>query len=199
MDENNQTQWERFLDPEILRPNLILASVYIAAFEVLENSIIEHIRDFHISGYDGKEWIVLPEYRENVLSKNKSPTYASLKWLKESGAISDGDIKKFDEIKEYRNLLAHELARMLEEGLPSDFVDRFNDMIGLLDKIEKWWIINVEIPANPAFNDRFGKIDEKGIVPGRVMSLRVLIAVALGSDEEAKHYLNLYRKITADS
>lgn len=43
MDNNNQTKWERFPDPEVLRPNLILASVYIAAFEILKNSIIERL------------------------------------------------------------------------------------------------------------------------------------------------------------
>jgi hypothetical protein len=41
MDNNNQAKWERFLDPGVLRPNLILAPLYIAAFEILKNSIIE--------------------------------------------------------------------------------------------------------------------------------------------------------------
>ena len=43
MDNDSQAKWERFLDPEVLRPNLILASVYIAAFEVLKNSIIDRL------------------------------------------------------------------------------------------------------------------------------------------------------------
>jgi hypothetical protein len=198
MDENNRAQWKRFLDPEVLRPNLILASIYIAAFEVLKNSIIERIRNFYISRFDGKEWIVSPEYKEHVLSKDKSPTYASLKWLKESEAITDDDIKKFGEIKEYRNLLAHEITKMLTEGLPSDFTDRFNDMVELLDKIEKWWIINVEIPTNPDFDGKYDEIDEKEIISGLVMSLRMMIDVALGSDEKAKFYINEYKKIIGD-
>lgn len=47
--------------------------------------------------------------------------------------------------KECRNLLAHEITKMLMEGLPLGFSERFNDMVYLLDKIEKWWIVNVEI------------------------------------------------------
>src|SRR5215207_2514976 len=95
MSDENQANWERFLDPEVLRPNLILASVYIAAFEVLKNSILERIREFYITGFDENGWIIMPEYKTDVLSKDKSPTYASLKWLKESEAIGDDDIEKF--------------------------------------------------------------------------------------------------------
>lgn len=194
MDKDNQAKWERFLDPEVLRPNLILASIYIAAFEVLKNSIIERIRDFYISGFDENGWIIMPEYKEKVLSKDKSPTYASLKWLKESEAIGDEDIEKFNAIKEYRNLLAHEITRMLMEGLPSDFADRFNDMVALLDKIERWWIVNVEIPTNPDFDGKYDEIDENGIIPGPILSLRMMIDVALGSDEKAKFYINEFKK-----
>jgi hypothetical protein len=194
MDKDNQAKWERFLDPEVLRPNLILASIYIAAFEVLKNSIIERIRDFYVSGFDENGWIVLPEYKDTVLSKDKSPTYASLKWLKESEAINDDDIQKFNKIKEYRNLLAHEITKMMMEGLPSEFTERFNDMVALLDKIERWWIINVEIPTNPDFDGKYDEIDESGIVPGPIMSLRMMIDVALGSDETANYYINEFKK-----
>jgi hypothetical protein len=194
MDKDNQAKWERFLDPEVLRPNLILASIYIAAFEVLKNSIIERIRDFYVSGFDENGWIVLPEYKDTVLSKDKSPTYASLKWLKESEAINDDDIQKFNKIKEHRNLLAHEITKMMMEGLPSEFTERFNDMVALLDKIERWWIINIEIPTNPDFDGKHDEIDESGIVPGPIMSLRMMIDVALGSDETANYYINEFKK-----
>ena len=198
MNKDNQAKWERFLDPEVLRPNLILASIYIAAFEILKNSIIEGIRDFYISGFKENNWIISPEYKNNVLSKDKSPTYASLKWLKESEAINDDDIEKFNKIKEYRNLLAHEITKMMMEGLPPEFTERFNDMVALLDKIERWWIINVEIPTNPDFDGKHDEIDESGIVPGPIMSLRMMIDVALGSDETASFYINEFKKNLSD-
>jgi hypothetical protein len=116
--KHNQAKWERFLDPEVLRPNLILASVYIAAFEVLKNSIIERIREFYITGFDENGWIIMPEYKTDVMSKDKSLTYASLKCLEESEVIYDDDIEKFNKAKECRNLLAHGITKMLMEGLP---------------------------------------------------------------------------------
>src|SRR5215211_8958883 len=116
MDNDNQAKWERFLDPEVLRPNLILASIYIAAFEILKNSIIDRLRFFYVSGFDQNGDIILPEYKDEVLAKDRSLTYASLKWLREAKAITDDDIEKFTKAKECRNLLAHEITKMLMEG-----------------------------------------------------------------------------------
>jgi hypothetical protein len=194
MDNDNKAKWERFLDPGVLRPNLILASLFIAAFEVLKNSIIEGLQDFYVSGFDENGWIISPEYQDEVLSKDKSPTYASLKWLKASDAINDDDIEKFNKIKACRNRLAHEITKMLMEGLPTDFAERFNDMTALLDKIERWWIVNVEIPTNPEFDGKYEEIDESGIIPGPILSLRMMVDVALGSDEKANFYINEFKK-----
>jgi hypothetical protein len=193
MDNDNQAKWERFLDPEVLRPNLILASIYIAAFEILKNSIIERLRDFYVSGFDQNGEIVMPEYND-VLAKDKSVIYASLKWLKESEAITDDDIEKFNKVKECRNLLAHELTKMLMEGLPQDFAERFNDMTSLLDKIERWWIINFEIPINPDLYEKIDKIDLEGIVPGPIASLKMMVDIALGSNETASYYIKEFKK-----
>ena len=194
MDKDAQAKWERFLDPEVLRPNLILASVYIAAFEILKNSIVERLRDLYVTGFDENGWIIMPAYKDDVLTKDKSPTYASLKWLKESQAINDDDIEKFNKVKECRNLLAHEITKMLMDGLPHNFSERFNDMVALLDKIERWWIINVEIPTDPDLVDKADEIEENGIVPGPIMSLRMMIDVALGSNETANYYINEFKK-----
>ncbi|GAI34251.1 unnamed protein product, partial [marine sediment metagenome] len=81
MDDDVRISWERFLNPEILRTNLIVASLFITAFEMLKDSIIGHIRDFFTNGFDENGWIIDDKYKTEVLSKNKSPLYASLAWL----------------------------------------------------------------------------------------------------------------------
>jgi len=194
LDVDINEKWEHFLDPKVLRPNLIFASIYIAAFEILQNSIVERIKDFYTMGFNENGWIIMPEYQEDVLSKDKSHTYASLKWLKENKAIDDEDFEKFEKTKDYRNLLAHEISRMLMDGLPPDIGDRFKDMISLLDKIEKWWIINFEIPINPDFDGKHDEINESDIFPGPILILKIMIDVALGSEEEANYYINEYKK-----
>ena len=34
-------RWERFLDPEVVRPSLFLATMYITTFEILKDSVVD--------------------------------------------------------------------------------------------------------------------------------------------------------------
>jgi hypothetical protein len=67
-------------------------------------------------------------------------------------------------------------------------------MISLLDKIERWWIVNVEIPINPDLKG--AKINESQVIPGPIMGLRLLLDIALGSEEESKKHLEEFTKQT---
>ena len=129
-----------------------------------------------------------------MLARNKSPIHASLDWLKEQGAIDDADLATFERVKRCRNTLAHELLSVLSSrGLPDDYGQCFADMVALLRKIEVWWIVNVEIPTNPDF-DGSEEIDEDGIMPGPIMSMRLLMDIALGDEKEARFYYDEFRK-----
>jgi hypothetical protein len=44
-------KWEAFLDPDVLRGKLISASIYIAAYEMLKESIVGRIRNFYSTGF----------------------------------------------------------------------------------------------------------------------------------------------------
>lgn len=155
MDPNIRQVWENFLNPEVMRSRLLAASVYIATFEALKDSIVGRIRDFFGSGFDESGDRVDPEYQLDVLARNRSPVYASLDWLKERNAIDDTDVHAFDRVKVCRNTLAHQLFSMLaSKGLPPDFEQCFLDMVALLRKIEVWWITNVEIPTASRFRVR---------------------------------------------
>jgi hypothetical protein len=177
MSNQSATSWEGFLNPDTLRPNLIDASIYISSFEILRTTIVDRIKDFFTNGFDQNGWRVSPEYQSTVLSKNRSAVYASLAWLKERDAIYDSDMIAFERVKKLRNKLAHQLSRVLFDGLPSDFPDRLREMVSLVDKIERWWIIHFEIPLDPDLNDK--DIDVDKVVPDPVMGLRVLLDVAL--------------------
>lgn len=181
-------QWERFLNPDVVRPSLFLATMFITTFEILKDSIVDGIRDFYTNGFDENGPRVGPDYQSKVLSKNKSPLYASLKWLRESGAIDDEDLAAFEKLKETRNLLAHQLFAVVTGQVESSHEAQFDSLVALLRKIGVWWVVNVEIPTNPDFDGQ--EIDEEGIVPGSVLSLQLLIEVASGNTE----LLELWRK-----
>lgn len=196
MDDDIKVRWERFLNPEILRTNVIVASLFITAFEMLKDSIIGRVRDFFTNGFNENGWIIDDEYQTEVLRKNKSPLYASLAWLKDMNAIDDNDIEKFNKIKNCRNELAHEIVNFISTGSKIDPLPLFGEMIDLLHKIEKWWILNVEIPTNSDFDGR--EIDEEDIIPGRIITLRLLLDIALGTENESKRYYNEFIKRERD-
>ncbi|MCY3728464.1 MAG: hypothetical protein OXF97_05645 [Nitrospira sp.] len=193
MDYNVKRSWEEFLNPEVTRPRLIAASIYIAGFEVLKEAIVDRTRDFFWMGFDESGDHIDLRYQSDVRARNESPVYASLSWLREMNVINDADIGVFDRVKACRNTLAHKLfSTLASEGLPPDFEQRFTEMVALLHKIEVWWIVNVEIPANPDYDG--SHIDEEEIVPGRLAGIQLLRDIALGDEERSRFYYEEFRK-----
>lgn len=187
--------WEEFLNPEVMRPGLIAASIYIAGFEILKDSIVGQIRDFFLTGFDSSGDKIDPQYTTDVLSKNSSSVYASLEWLKDHNAIDDHDIETFNRVKACRNKLAHKLFSVIcSEGLPAEFTQCLTAMVALLRKIAVWWVTNVEIPTNPDFDGM--EVEESEIVPGTVIAMQLLMDIALGNDEGRKYYHDEFRKHT---
>ncbi|KVS43561.1 hypothetical protein [Burkholderia ubonensis] len=179
-------QWEQLLTPSVMQNRLISVSLYITAFELLKESVVGRIRDFYNIGLCHGDDNVSDEYRENVLARNKSTLYASLDWLLEHQAIDDTDIGSFERIKLTRNKLAHELPSIVIGGKNIDHVAIFQDLITLLRKVEIWWVVNVEIPTNPAFDGQ--EVDQAEITPGPVLMLQMMLEVLSGNEELLKHY-----------
>lgn len=174
-------RWERFLDPDVVRPSLFLATMFITTFEILKNSIVDRIRDFYTNGWGEAGPIVSPEYQREVVSLNKSVLYASLSWLREREVIDDKDLQTFEQLRGIRNQLAHQLFSVVTGQTESEHDTQFPVLVELLRKIEVWWVVNLEIPTNPDFDGQ--EIDDEGIVPGAILSLQMLIEVASGNTE----------------
>ncbi|MCP9935125.1 hypothetical protein KBZ08_14530 [Cyanobium sp. Candia 9D4] len=179
-------QWERFLDPDVVRPSLFLATMFITTFEILKDSIVEDVRGFYTNVVIERGPTISDEYQSKVLSKNKSPLYASLQWLRENDAIDEEDLTTFEKLKSTRNQLAHQLFAVVTGQVESAHETQFEELVALLRKIGVWWVVNVEIPTNPDFDGE--EIDEAGIVPGSVLSLQMLIQVASGNTELLEHW-----------
>lgn len=192
VEDNIKDSWEQILNPVKLRTNLISSAMYIVGYEILKQRIVKKLKDFYTTGFDQNGDIVDPDYAKEVLKKNKSPVYASLIWLKESGAITEKDIEEFQKIKDYRNTLTHDIHRTMRDGITLGFKVRFDGMVNLINTIGKWWIVNVEIATDP---DLVGKdISTEGIMPGSIMTLKLLLDVALGDDTEAWFYHREFMK-----
>lgn len=156
------------------------------AFEMLKTSIIEKIKGFFTNGFDENDFNLSSDYKGKVLSLNRSPLYASLKWLQNMDVIDSNDLKKFEEIKKCRNTLTHEMLRFTCEGVDHNVEELFNDMVYLLRKIEIWWFENLEMAIDPdSYPEDF---DLSQVTPGPVWSIQMLIDIALGPEEKAMEY-----------
>lgn len=190
MDEKVRASWERTLHPKTLKTNIITASIFSMAFEMLKSSIVEKIESFFSNGVDENGPIVSRDYKEKVLSLNRSPVYASLKWLQDMDAIDDEDVRKFEHIKRCRNTLTHEMFAFASNGVDFNVAEAFDHMVELLHKIEMWWFEHFEMAIDPeSYPD---DLDLNQVTPGPVWSLQMLIDVALGPEEEAQKYYDLF-------
>lgn len=190
-------RWEQFLDPGVVKPSLFLATMFITAFEVLKNSVIDRLRNFYEDSWDENGPIINDDYKNIVLSRNKSPLYASLDWLKENGAIGGEDIEQYENLRKTRNLLAHQLFEVVTGQIESKHEAQFGELLELLKKIEVWWVVNLEIAINPDFDGQ--DIDVTSIVPGSILSLQILIEVASGNTELLEHWREAQKQRRADA
>ena len=179
-------QWEQLLTPAVMQKKLISASLYVTAFELLKESIIGRIRSFYMVGFDADGYVIDEKYDTAVLSRNKNPLLASLDWLSENEVVDENDRQVFERIRTTRNLLAHELPSMVMGGKDFHHIERFQELVGLLKKIEVWWVVNMEILVNPDFDGK--EIDEECIVPGPVLMLQMMLEVLSGNEELLKSY-----------
>lgn len=187
---------ENIIDPKILNKNLKILSLYIAVYESFKDTIVSNVKYFYWSGFDdGKE--IFNGYEEKVLNKVKgkgtsSQLRATIKWFLDVKAITEDDCKTFREITDMRNKLVHEMFNILYEDLDSHVIELFDKMILLYEKIEKWWIKEIEIPIDPDItSEKFKKIDWENIVSVRLTMLKIMSDAAINENVD---YLNLYKE-----
>lgn len=189
-------KWKNFLNPAILKPSLIIYSIFITVFEILKQQVVERIKYFYVDGFIGDKVIINENYNKEVLSRHKKTLYASLDWHLEKGIISKEDIELFHELRKQRNKLAHEMTTVIFEGNNDSIIVNLERMINLLKKIELWWIVNVEIPTDPNINTDIDDMDIEHIIPGSIMIIQLLLEIALNEGEEAKKYYDIYQLLT---
>jgi hypothetical protein len=171
---------ERVLDSERIRLNLLLASLYLAAFEVLKSSIIDRIEEFFVhypgTGSDAEElharWT--SKYEQEVGKKYSALSHFKLipscKWLQKNGVLDEEEIGEIRGIRDHRNNIAHDLPELIfsEDFLVVD-LDRFVRIRELLGKVELFWTrVAMDIMGSD-------EVPDEDIVSGREMMLDVII------------------------
>jgi len=192
--KDNTEKWLQFLDPENLKSNLMFSSLFIASFESFKDYVVEEVKFFYNTGFMDGQYTFDQKYEAEVKSKDKSIVKATLLWLVDDmEAIDNADIQIFESLREYRNKLSHELMNLLFEGLSEELPTKLFQLIDLRIKIEKWWVLNIEIPTNPDF-DANTEITEENITTSSQMFNRLLLDMLLGDEKTSTYYKNEFIK-----
>ena len=189
--------WEKFLHPETLRNNLIAISLFITAFEMFKDRVVGKPESFFTNGFKEDGLIVDEEYKTEVLALSKSKLYASLLWFKKLEAIDESDIVIFDSIRQHRNEVAHEPMEFLANSKRNFDSAKFQDLITLLAKIEKWWFINFELSIDPDMLPEGANSDE--VLPGPIWSLQLMLDIAQGNEPEEGYYYKAFKQAKSNN
>lgn len=167
---------ERLLSKEVLKQNLAKAGLYVLAYEMVKQSIIERPRGFFTMTGDGDG-----RYKQIVLSKHNNLFIASCLWFRDEGGITEQDMKELLEFRVDRNKIAHELPNVLLD--PQLHVDaaKLAKLFMLLSKIDRWWITEFEVPCNPDFDGE--DVDPLDVQSGSMGFLAHVIKVVYDLDE----------------
>jgi hypothetical protein len=172
---DNLEAWEKFLDPQKLKRSLIEASIFITAYELLKEEIIDRPKSFFI--YEGEDRSKnRVEYNKEVKALHKRDTFiASYLWLQNQGAITSQDVELILQIREHRDEIAHELPRLI--GSTELEVDKslLECLKELITKISRWWAFKVDAPTNPDFDHV--EVKEESVLTGSMMFMQVVMGV----------------------
>jgi hypothetical protein len=184
MNQKTLPSWDKFLNPETLRSNLLAASIFITSYEVLKDSIIDQILSFYTHGFDQNGPIVSESYKSKVLaldSKSNS-LRASIAWLKANGVINAKDEQTIADLTQHRNEVAHQLPTFLSQADHNVELSKLEDLIELVKKIDRWWIVNVELAIQDEIDVNL--VDQERIMSGHMMFLHLLLTASSGADSD---------------
>ena len=193
--DTTQMSWEKFLNPAVLRSNLVNISLFIASYELFTDRIIEKPIELFSSGFNSNGPILDQEtYKKEVLSlAPKNKLVASMLWFKTQDAISECDLNTFYSVRVHRNELAHETIQFLSDAGKSFDVTKFHELLDLLTKIEKWWFVNFEAAIDPDMLP--DGADANDVIPGPVWAIQLMFDIALGNEPSEGHYYNMLKSL----
>lgn len=168
---------EKLQNPDAIKSNLVLSALYLMAYELLKDAVIDNIRAFFSFEYEDDKAIPDKRYDDEVIRAHKDRLHASCLWLNRNGVITDSEVEEIENIRRHRNQVAHELPKLLGDTSLNLNIGYFLRIRELLENIEAWWVQNVDIPANQDFDGE--EVDASDIRPGRMMILDYVISAAL--------------------
>ncbi len=198
MENDILNGFNNLINNEKIKDNMIFYSMYLLVFENLKENCISTVRSFfeEIKNVNGKNKIVLSDEYKKIENKKingkKNVFLAILDWFAEMGAISKEDFESFLEIRNDRNKISHELLKLLYNDSDEKMVQNFLKCIEIYKKIDKWWILNIEIPIAGEYNN--DEILEDEVISGNLLMISIVLDNIYGTNSY-KEIIDKLRKI----
>jgi hypothetical protein len=168
MDEKLR-EVERLLNKDVLKDNLAKAGVYSVGWEFLQYSLIQRPKRFFTMARESDDY-----YKAEVLSRHEnSPLIASCLWFKQRGVLTDADISDIRQLRKHRTDIAHQMLTVLLNTEVQVDEGKLAKLVSLLGKVDRWWLLEFEIPANEEFDGQ--EIDPQKVRSGQMDTLWLLI------------------------
>lgn len=189
---------ENLLDEQILRSNVEFATLFVLNYESLKEFVIEKLISFYANSIEFKEGKITYErsdsYKKQVRSLDKKSDIASMKWFLKAGAITETELDIYNKCKIRRDDITHELLKNLSLGFQEKDMDLFINMVCLYQKIDNWWINEIEIPTSA--DEIPENYDRNEVVGGQVIILSAINDIMLGNGStKYNEILDLLRKM----
>lgn len=191
--------WENILDQDELKLSLEFSALFVMYYECLKDYVVNQIKDFYCDELELEDGVLIQKetekYKREVRSLSKNIDNASLKWFLQFQAISQEDYDNYQIIRKRRNELTHELFKNVCIGFTEKDVELFVSLITLFNKIDKWWINEIEIPiCGDEVPDDY---DRNGVCGSHALILSIMNDIILcDGGERYKTILEDFQKIT---
>ena len=181
------------LDENIIKTNVNFAALFVMNYECLKDYVISQVKGFYCDDlyFENGEAIYIESeaYKQEVRTLDKQLENASLKWFMESEAITQEDFDNYQKIRKWRNEITHELLKNLNIGFTEDDIKLFVALTNLYEKIDRWWINEIEIPTSA--DEIPEDYDRDGVCGGQAIVLSIINDIVLGNGgEKYKNILN---------
>lgn len=185
--------WANILDENIVKTNVNFATLFVMNYECLKDYVISQVKGFYCDDlyFENDEAIYIESeaYKQEVRTLDKQLENASLKWFMESEAITQEDFDNYQKIRKRRNEITHELLKNLNIGFTEDDIKLFVTLTNLYEKIDRWWINEIEIPTSA--DEIPEDYDRDGVCGGQAIVLSIINDIVLGNGgEKYKNILN---------
>lgn len=180
MDEFSKKRFERQLQqklaPEEVTANLMQASLFLVAYELLKGEIVEKTKSFFVDGFLEGANTYSPQYQTDVLSLHPNRFRASCLWLSKMGVLNDADVDMACAIREHRHKVAHELPNILIDPDTTINTHLITEAHRLISLIGRFWG-RVSIDTNSDFDGQ--DVADEDILSGSMFLMNHVLSIFL--------------------